>query len=193
MGNVEAYPEIRPEIMEKLASAKDRLWLAAHADGSDNRIDGESILEASTYGAGVGLLEAAWQWIRKRFRNRDKTREDLAAEKEAASINQTCDALEQMLLEYFRAVRQGAVGEEALDELTGVLQEMHGYQQAGKLQIPGRKELEVICGSITAYTQALAGDSGAVPPAETRGADAFALIREQLLRQKELIFGGKAG
>ncbi len=98
---------IDPEIMEKLSVGEGKLWCAAHADGSDNRIDGEAILEASTFGADIGLLEAGVQWIRKLFRNRGKTREDLAAEKEAAGINLTCGSLEQMLLDYFRAAKKG--------------------------------------------------------------------------------------
>jgi len=35
---------IDPEIVTKLSSGDSKLWLAAHEDGSDNRINGDVIL-----------------------------------------------------------------------------------------------------------------------------------------------------
>ena len=93
--------EISPEIISKLSSGDSKLWLAAHEDGSDNRIDGDAILNISSkYGEEFGVISAVFQGIRKRFRNRNKTWQDLEVEKEAYRINKTCGALEQMLLEY---------------------------------------------------------------------------------------------
>ena len=114
---VGVFPEIDPETTEKLASETKKLWTAAHEDGSDNRVNGDAVLEASSYDLTFGFLAAGFMWVRKLFRNRGKTREDLKAEKEAAGINRTCGALEQMLLEYFRSAQEGAVDGEALDEL----------------------------------------------------------------------------
>lgn len=181
--------EISPEIIGKLSSEHAKLWYAGHNDGSDNRINGDVILEASTYGAGFGLIAAGSQWIRKMFRNRGKTHEDLAAEKEAARINRTSDALEEMLLEYFQAAQKGGIDQEALDELIDTLEEMHGYAQAGKLAAPGAKELAEMRGSIVEFTAAVAEKKAAQPPrtANIPGADEFFLIREQVILQKELI------
>ena len=178
--------KIYPEILAKLSSGKEKLWVAAHPDGSDNRINGDVILEASSYGTGFGLLAAAAQLIRRRFRNRGKTRSDLLAEKEAAEINRTCIALEEMLLEYFQAVQNGSVDEEALNELIDTLEKMHGYFQSGKLRIPGEKDLVEMRKCIADYTAAITGDQSPSPvgKAESSGKDEFFLIRELLLRQK---------
>ena len=182
--------EIDPAVAEKLGIGGEALWTAAHGDGSDNRINGDVVLEASAYGADVGLLAAGAQWIRRLFRNRGKTRADLAAEKEAAGINKTCAALEQMLLDYLRDAQEGRVDAEALTELTDTLEEMQAYSRAGKLRVPGAKELTAIRESITAFTSALAEEAGVpVRTAEVPDADEFALIREQLLTQKELTGG----
>ena len=51
--------KVKPEIIKKLSSGEEKLWLAGHPDGSDNRINTDTILEASTYGAGFGVL-APW-------------------------------------------------------------------------------------------------------------------------------------
>ena len=114
-------------------------------------------LEASSCGTGFGILAAAAQWIRKRFRNRGKTRLDLEAEKEAAKINRTCGALEEMLFEYFLHAREGSVDPEALGELTGVLREVTEYSRAGKLPVPGEKDLEAMCAAAAGITAALSG------------------------------------
>ena len=82
--------EINPEIIQKLSSGKEKLWLAAHADGSDNRINENAIADATDFGVEVTAATALFQWARKLFRNRNKTQEDLAEEKEAARINRTC-------------------------------------------------------------------------------------------------------
>ncbi len=72
---------IDPELIRKLG-AEEKLWSAAHYDGSKNRINEDAILEAGS--VSLGILTALALWCRKRFRNRGKTKEDLAAEKEAA-------------------------------------------------------------------------------------------------------------
>ena len=140
-------------------------------------------------GASLGILAAAFQGLRKAFRNREKTKEDLAAEKEAAKINRTCGALSQMLLEYMEAAQAGSVDGESLDELIDVLKEMDGYDQAGKLTIADAGALPEICQSITAYTAALTGGGSAQT---AQGPDisehrAFRLIQAQLIRQREWI------
>ena len=180
--------KINPEIIRKLSAGNGKLWSAVHQDGSDNRINGDVVLEASTYGAEFGFFAAAAQWIRKKVRNRGKTQDDLAAEKEAIRINNTSGALEEMLLEYFRAAQDGSVGKETLDELIGTLEEMKGYYQSGKLKVPDMSILTEIRKSIAGYTAALAAESGKpVQETETRDADEFSLIREQLIRQRDLI------
>ena len=180
---------IDPEIVEKLRSGNGKLWSAAHDDGSGNRINADAVLEASTLGVDAGLLEAGMQWIRKMFRNRGKTKEDFAAEKEAAKINRTAGALEEMLLEYFQAAQEGSVDGEALRELIDTLEEMHGYCQSGKLQVPGKTELAKMRGSIVEYTSAIAESRNVQLKREpaAAGADEFQLIKEQLLRQAELL------
>ena len=186
---VGVFPEIDPETTEKLASETKKLWTAAHEDGSDNRVNGDAVLEASSYDLTFGFLAAGFMWVRKLFRNRGKTREDLKAEKEAAGINRTCGALEQMLLEYFRSAQEGAVDGEALDELIDTLDEMHRHYKSGKLSVPGEKELSGMRKSIAAYTAAIAESRSALPVPETgsSGMDEFSLIREQLIAQKKLI------
>ncbi len=179
--------EINPEIIRKLSAGDSRLWLAAHEDGSDNRINGDTILEASTYSAAFGVIAAASQGIRKLFRNRHKTRQDLADKKEAYRINNTCGALQEMLLEYLQTAGKGeAVGSESLEELIDTLEEMHGYAETGKLVIPGEKELTEIRRSIGKYTAALTGKPAERPEGNGQkpDMDEFLLIREILLKQK---------
>ena len=181
--------EISPEIISKLSSGDSKLWLAAHEDGSDNRIDGEAILNTSSkYGEWFGVISAAFQGIRKLFRNRNKTWQDLEAEKEAYRINKTCGALEEMLLEYLQAAREGtAADQESLDELIDTLEEIHGYYQSGKLVVPGEKELSEIRKSIGEYTAAITGDHPvqSAQDGQKANADEFVLIRELLLKQKQ--------
>ena len=169
---------IDPEILRKLKGEETHLWRAAHEDGTDNRIDGDAVLEAAGYHEIFGILAAGIMWVRKKFRNRGKTKDDFAAEKEAAKINRTCGALEEMLLEYLRAAQEGRTDPELLEELTDTLREMSGYEKAGKLVVPGRKELTEICRSIAEYT-------GAAESAAAPAADEFARIRELVERQKE--------
>ena len=180
--------EINPEIIRKLSTGNGKLWYAAHDDGSDNRINGDVVMEASTYGAEFGFFAAAAQWIRKKIKNKGKTQDDLAAEKEAKRINNTSGALEEMLLEYFRAAQEGRVGKETLDELIDTLEEMRGYYQSGKLKVPDMSILTEMRKSIAGYTAVLAAESGKpVQETEPRDADEFSQIRNQLIRQRELI------
>ena len=180
--------KINPEIIRKLSTGNGKLWSAAHQDGSDNRINGDVVLEASTYGAEFGFFAAAAQWIRKKVRNRGKTQDDLAAEKEAKRINNTSGALEEMLLEYFRAAQDGSVGKETLDELIGTLEEMKGYYRSVKLKVNDEKILTEIRKSVAEYTAVLAAESGRpVQVADSPDTDEFSLIREQLIRQRDLI------
>ena len=88
---------IGPEIIRKLSSGQNSLWSAAHGDGSENRINGEAVAETAEYSFSLAFLTAGLMWARKQFRNRDKTKNDLAAEKEAARINKTASALEAQL------------------------------------------------------------------------------------------------
>ena len=179
--------DIDPEIIRKLSSGDIKLWLAAHEDGSDNRINGDTILEASGYGTGFGVIAAIAMWVRKLFRNRNKTKQDFEAEKEAYRINKTCGAVEEMLLEYIQAAQEStAIDQELLEELIDTLEEMHGYCQSGKLIVPGKKELSKIRKSIEEYTAAATGVDNRRPmPEDTDlNADEFLLIREQLLKQK---------
>ena len=191
MKDVGVRLEINPLFIGKLNSGRDKLWTAAHPDGSDNRINSDAILEASAYGLDFGLIAAGAQWIKKKFRNRGKTKEDFAAEKEAAKINRTCEALEVMLLEYFQAAQRGSIDEEGLDELIGTLTEMQGYCQSRKLAVPGVRELAEMRKSIAKYTTRIAEGKAIrlAQKVETPDANEFALIREQLLLQKEMIGG----
>lgn len=193
MAQTDVRLSVNPEVIQKLRSADAVLWTAAHRDGSDNRVNWNAVADADIVGgASLGILAAAFQGLKKSFRNRGKTKEDFAAEKEAANINRTCGALSQMLLEYMEAAQAGSVDRESLDELIDVLEQMDGYCQAGKLAIPDGGTLPEICRSIAAFTAALTGDKN-VPTAqgpETTAGKAFRLIRDQLVRQREWI-GGK--
>lgn len=188
MIRTEAHLEMDAEAIVKLGRGRG-LWSAAHYDGSKSRIDGDAVLDAASYGIPLGILTALFMWIRKKYRNRGKSREELAAEQEAAGINRTCRALEAMLLEYIQAAQEGRIDEEALDELIGTLEEMHGYAQAGKLRIPDGEDLKRIRAGIAAYTLAIAGERNArpVPEAGTAGADEFSGIRDQLILQRKLL------
>ena len=171
--------KINPQIIQKLSSEGDRLCRAGHPDGSDNRINGDKVLEASLYGTEFGVIAAVSMGIKKMFRNRNKSQQDLQAEKEALRINNTCGALDEMLLEYLQALQEGtAVDQESLDELIDTLEEMHTYYQSGKLVIPGMKELTEIRKCIE---ESAAGTAAQHPGPD---ADEFVLIRELLLKQK---------
>lgn len=176
---------IDPYLVMKLSSGQ-KLWIAAHDDGSRNRINEDAVFEAASSDITLGILTGLFMWIRKRFRSRGKTKEDLAAEKEAAKINRTCGALDVMLLEYIQSAQKGVADEETLDDLIKTLEEMQGYDQAGKLSIPGRKELTEIRNSIARYTVSIA-NSKAVQSVQITGNGDFNIIRNQLIQQKELI------
>ena len=182
--NLDINPELLPDL-----DAGQKLWHAAHGDGSDNRINPDTVLEASTYSAYAGALAALFMGIRKKFRNRGKTKADLAAEKEAAKINRTCGALEELLSEYIRSAREGQVDEETLGELTDALGEMKAYEQAGKLAVPGKAELAEIRKSIAGWTAAMAQGRPGRPaePAAAGETNEFGLLREQLVWQRELL------
>lgn len=186
MKSVHATLRINPEIVGKLGSGTGAFWSASHPDGSDNRIDADAVLEAGSYGIPLGILSALFQGIRKKYRNRGKTKEDLLEEKEAAKINRTGGALEEMLLEYIRAAQAGSVDEENLTELIDTLEEIQGYARAGKLKVTGKDELAEIRKSIADFTAApeegrTAQQGGfRAEPAE----DEFGRIREMLIRQK---------
>ena len=186
MAHTDVKLTIAPEIVERLGLDSGPLWSAVHGDGSDNRVNWDAVFEAETVDTSHGILTAVFQGLRKAFRNRGKTREDLAAEREAAQINRTCVALRQMLLEYLQAAQAGSVEEEALDELIETLAEMHGYQRSGKLSITGKSELATIADSIAEYTDAIARsrDPHAVQRTEAPAEDDFCRIRECLTRQK---------
>ena len=175
--------EINQEIIRKLSSKKAGLWTAAHDDGSANRINENAVIEAAGYSTTLGILSAVFQGLRKKFRNRGKTKEDLEAEKEAAEINRASGALEQMLLDYLRAAQEGSVDEESLDELIKTLEEIMDCKQSGKLIVPGKKELAEICESIVKYTEAMTGSK----PLQPIQADEFSLIRDQLIAQRKWI------
>ena len=187
--------EVNPEVIRKLRSSDAVLWTASHKDGSDNRVNWNAVADADIVGgASLGFLAAAFQGLKKAFRNRGKTREDFAAEKEAAKINRTCGALSQMLLEYMEAAQAGSIDRESLDELIEVLEEIDGYDQAGKLKIPDDKAMLEIYKSITAYTAALIEGGNAQPSQgiEITARPAFRLIQAQLIQQREWIGEGGA-
>ena len=189
MAQVDVRLEVNPEIIQKLRSSPAELWTAAHSDGSDNRINWNAIADADTIETSLGILTAVFQGLRKAFRNRGKTKEDFASEREAAKINRTCGALSQMLLEYIEAAQAGSIDRESLDELIDVLEEMDGYYQEGKLTIPGEKELLELSKSIATYTDALVdgGDAQSARGLEMTVRRAFSLIRAQLIRQRQWI------
>jgi len=187
--------EVNPEVIQKLRSSDAVLWIAAHKDGSDNRVNWNAVADADIVGgASLGILAAVFQGLKKAFRNRGKTKDDLTAEKEAANINRTCGALSQMLLEYMEAAQAGSIDRESLDELIEVLEEIDGYYQAGKLKIPDDKAMLEIYKSITAYTAALIEGGNAQPSQgiEITARPAFRLIQAQLIQQREWIGEGGA-
>lgn len=181
-------PEMNQDLIAKLY-AGEKLWLASRDDGSGNRINSDVVMEAGSYSTSFGILTALLMWIRKKFRNRGKTAEDFAAEKEAAEINRTCGTLEVMLPEYIQSAQKGVIDEEELGELIDTLEVMQGYEQAGKLMIPGRKELAELRKSIAEYTGAIA-ESKSVQldrKAGTAGVGEFGTIRALLLKQMDLL------
>ena len=192
MEHVNAKLSIRPETVGKLSMGKGVLWSAAHSDGSDNRINGQAIVDTATVSFSAAAMVGGFQWIRKLFRNREKTGEDFAAEKEAVKINRACEALKQQLLDYLRSAQEGLIDPEALDDLAKTLEEVRGYHQSCKLKITGEQELDEILKSITEFTESIAESKSIAPVRKAGGsaADKFSLILEQILRQKELIHVG---
>ena len=187
--DVNAHLNISPEIIRNLSSGKRELWSAARPDGSDNRINGETVAEAATYSFIIASLVAGFQWIRKKFRNRGKTAEDFSAEKEAVKINKASDALEALLLEYIQSAQEGSADPETLDELTGTLAEVEGYARTGTLKVTGKAELAEIRKSITDFTAALGDGHSPQLPENPEEADAgeFHLIRDQIAEQRRII------
>lgn len=181
MANIGARLTISPEIAPQLSAGPLALWYAAHDDGADNRINSDEVIEASGYSLTLGAITAVFQGLRKAFRNRNKSRADLDAEKEAAHINRTCGALNQMLLEYLQAAGQGALEREALDELIETLEEMHGYRKAGKLVVPGERVLSEISRAVAALNRAV-GCRADLPDG-----DGFSRLRQLLLWQRNAI------
>ncbi len=179
---------IDPEVISKLGSGDSCFCFAVHGDGSENRINGEAIVEATVLEPSLGIVTAVFQGIRKAFRNRGKTKEDLAAEKEAAKINKTCGALNLQLLDYIRAAQEGGIEEDDLDTLIDTFRETEEYSRSGKLKVTDEKNLAALCKSIVSYTAAVTGGPAADDQdAEMPVADMFCLIREQLTRQKKWI------
>ncbi len=172
---------LNPDIIGRLE--KGGLWSAAHNDGSDNRVNAQAIADAATVSASLGILAAAFQGIRKAFRNRKKTKADLMAEKEAVRINEACGSLDLLLRDYLAAAQKGMIAEDDLDTLTDTFKQMEAYDRAGTLLVPGRRELEEIGRSVAEYTSLLTGNPAAVQGAK----NGFCFIREQLSLQKERI------
>lgn len=181
MANIGARLAISPEIAPQLSAGPVGLWYAAHDDGADNRINSDEVIEASGYSLSLGIVTAVFQGLRKAFRNRNKSQADLDAEKEAAHINRTCGALNQMLLEYLDAAGQGTVDKEALNELTETLEEMHGYMKAGRLIVPGEKTLDEVIRAVAALNRAI-GCRADLPEG-----DGFSRLRQLLLRQRDAV------
>ena len=184
------HMEIHQEIIDKLSAGKGSIWIAAHNDGSDNKINEDAILDTASYSIFLAVLSTIGQSLRKMFRNKKKSHEELAAEKEAAMINRTVGALEEMMLEYIQPATKGSVDEEALDELTDTMGEIRGYYQAGKLKITDQNAMAEIRKSIMKFTNAMAEAKHVAIPAEPdrAGKDEFCVIMKQLAMQKELIY-----
>lgn len=189
MKNTGVQMEINQEIVDKLSVGKGSIWFATHSDESDNKINEDAILDTASYSISLAVLSTIGQSLRKMFRNKKKTQEELAAEKEAAMINRTAGALEEMMLEYIQAAKEGAVDEESLDELTRTLGEIQEYYQAGKLKVTDQNAMAEIRKSISEFTTAMAEEKRTAIPAkpDTTGKDEFRVIIEQLAIQKELI------
>ncbi|MBR6707166.1 MAG: hypothetical protein IKI84_10870 [Clostridia bacterium] len=183
MAHTDARLEISPDIIDKFSPSGGKICFAGHSDGSDNRIDGDAILDTAGYSFSIASLQAGFMWLRKKFRNRGKTKEDFAAEKEAAAINQTCIALKEMLLEYLRSAREGEIDEETLGDLIKTLEETDRAFKEGKLVVPDAGLLTGIREKITTFTDAIVGKQAATPSGSE-----FSLIREQLIRQRDAIF-----
>ena len=186
MAHVDAGLDISPEILEKLSPGSGEICFAGHGDGSDNRIDGDAILDTAGYSFSLASIQAGFMWLRKKFRNRGKTKEDFAAEKEAAGINLTCTALKEMLLEYLRSAREGEIDGETLCDLVKTLEETDRAYKAGKLIVRDAGLLKEIREKVTVFTDAVTGKQAA-RPAGTSSESEFGLIREQLVRQRDAI------
>ena len=180
--------EINPDLITRL-STEEKLWGAVNNDGSENEIDEDAVIEAASYDTSLGILTGLFMWGRKKIRNKAKTKEDLLAEKEAKRINNISFVLADSLLEYLQSAQEGSISEENLDELIEITEEMSQYYQAGKLVIWDKEILPEIRSSIAEFTDTALKEKTALPQQEagTDGSDDFRLIRELLLKQKELI------
>ena len=177
---------INQELVDKISLEGKRLWAAAHDDGSHNRFDGEAVADAATISFGLSAIVAGIAGARKAYKNKDKSKEDLKAEQEARKINEVCDSLTVWLQTYIRSAQNGRIDEKSFDYLSDILQELHEYNKAGKMVIPGKEELAELRKSITEYTSAIAINKG-YGPVKVSGPDDFYIIRDQLLRQKEIL------
>ena len=174
------------ELVDKISLERKRLWAAAHDDGSNNRFDADAVADAATLSFSLSAVVAGIAGARKAYKNKDKSKEDLKAEKEARKINEVCDSLTAWMREYIHSAQNGMIDEKSFDYLSDILLELHEYNEAGKLAIPGNEELAELRKSITEYTSSIAENKG-YEPAESSESDDFYMIREQLLMQKELL------
>ena len=174
------------ELVDKISPERKRLWAAAHDDGSNNRFDVDAVADAATLSFSLSAVVAGIAGARKAYKNKDKSKEDLKAEKEARKINEVCDSLTAWMREYIHSAQNGMIDEKSLDYLSDILQELHEYNTAGKMVIFGKEELAELRKRITEFTSAIAKNKG-YSPAEVSGPDDFYIIREQLIRQKEIL------
>ena len=177
---------IDQELSDKISLERERLWAASHDDGSNNRFDVETVADAATLSFSLSAIVAVVAGAKKVYKNKDKSKDDLKAEKEAKKINEVCDSLIAWLQEYICSAQNGMIDEKALDYLSDILQELHIYNKEGKLAISGKEELAELRESITEYTSEIAENKG-FGPAEVSGSDDFYMIRDQLIRQKEML------
>lgn len=177
---------IDQELVDKISLERERLWAAAHDDGSNNQFDIEAVGDAATLSFSLSAVVACVAGAKKAYKNKDKSKEDLKAEKEARKINEVCDSLTAWLREYLRSAQNGTIDEKSLDYLSDILEELHEYNKAGKLLLPGKEELAELRKRITEYTAKIVENKG-YEPAEAAGPDDFYMIREQLIRQKEIL------
>ena len=168
------------EIIEKLSGKSGKYWSAAHVESSGSRVDLNVSKKIDPFlFPELNLDSIGVEAVKKLIHNSGKTQ------------HKTCGALEEMLLEYFQAAQKGLIDENALDELIDTLDEIRGYYAFGKMKVPGEIELAEIRRSIASYTGAISEEKGkqAVQDADVPDEDEFTWIRNQLLRQKELISG----
>ena len=98
---------IDQDLVDKISLERERLWAAAHDDGSNNRYDIDSVADAATLSFSLSAVVAGIAGARKAYKNKDKSAEDLKAEKEARKINEACDSLTAWLQQYIRSAQNG--------------------------------------------------------------------------------------